>query len=666
MFLSGSAAVGKTNLRYSLLGQSFVKEYESTLIQETKHAYVTNAGIIESEKGGKSWNEFNLEKQINYFRSLWKNKSLKNPNEDDEDNPISEIRKKLITNGSTNLPKEIKIQEPLKMISIIDTGGQPGYIHMLPAIIYMLPAIKDCVTINFVVIDMTKELDDNVLVRYRKKGEKEKINQFHYTNKDLIKLLLSVSTDYSLNIQKLATSNQETKNSKVCIGFIGTHKDILEKEKDTKKIHTLDQQLTELVNQQNCKSFMIKPKLDREYLYPLSNKTPNDQVVLKVRNDIERLLENVETMKLPINWMILELTIKLHCSSKEISYITYQKFLEIATDEKLIQEEEEAKEALLYFHSHGIFLYFEEIPKMCDYVIVEHQWLYDQLSKLVTVSPENPLCADDFSHGILPKSELPKIEGGLTTEENIEMEDLISLLDHKKILACYIKNNVEYYYLPFALPYCQQYTDNIKFLLIEPLLIRFSSGVLPRGFFCSLVVHFLQDTPPGWRSLHDKTDRHFRNVMTFFLPNDLYLRLQDKIYYLEIQVRHYQHCNAKCMLEELQVLCGYIYKVCETLRFDYSKLQFGFICQHAKWDENGHMAVFLEPLECNSESCNKCENQVIALPFINDSSLLKLIFCEICGKQLYCEKCQKSTAVGELHKLWFKKEVTDVTTYVRS
>ena len=112
---------------------------------------------------------------------------------------------------------------------------------------------------------------------------------------------------------------------------------------------------------------------------------------------------------------------------------------------------------------------------MSDYVIIEQQWLYDQLSMLVTVSSENPSCGD---HGIIMKSKLPKIE----IDGGIKMENLISLLEDKKILASYTQNGKEHYYLPFVLPYCQHYADKFKFLLLEPLLIRFSSGFLPRGF----------------------------------------------------------------------------------------------------------------------------------------------------------------------------------------
>ena len=204
IFLSGSSAAGKTNLRYSLLGQKFVEEHESTDIQETKHAYIANnAGVLETKKG-KIWREFTLQEQLSQFKSLWedrRNQKLKSnsehtigdtsnenipskdiPNDDAQIEDLSEVRTKI--SGSKGLSKEIKIQEPVKLISMIDTGGQPGYIHMLPAIIHMLPDSKNWPTVNLIVIDMSKSLKDKVLVRYRKKGQKDDVKPYHlqYTN----------------------------------------------------------------------------------------------------------------------------------------------------------------------------------------------------------------------------------------------------------------------------------------------------------------------------------------------------------------------------------------------------------------------------------------------------------------------------------------------------
>ena len=54
--------------------------------------------------------------------------------------------------------------EVLNIITLLDTGGQPQYIHLLPTInIYP--------TVTFVVHDLSKSLDDQVLVEYSQQGK---------------------------------------------------------------------------------------------------------------------------------------------------------------------------------------------------------------------------------------------------------------------------------------------------------------------------------------------------------------------------------------------------------------------------------------------------------------------------------------------------------------
>ena len=76
--------------------------------------------------------------------------------------------------------------------------------------------------------------------------------------------------------------------------------------------------------------------------------------------------------------------------------------------------------------------------------------------------------------------------------------------------------------MPCVLSSTMQYIDQYRFLYSEPLLVQFSSGFLPRGFFCSLVVHLLENLPSGWdHQLHNT--KHFSNVITFQLPDKSFL-----------------------------------------------------------------------------------------------------------------------------------------------
>ena len=82
--------------------------------------------------------------------------------------------------------------------------------------------------------------------------------------------------------------------------------------------------------------------------------------------------------------------------------------------------------------------------------------------------------------------------------DDLHPECFFNLLIYLKVIAIVVLNEVEYYYMPCILSSTKHYTDKYKFLYSEPLLVQFSSGFLPRGFFCSLFVYLLENLPIGW------------------------------------------------------------------------------------------------------------------------------------------------------------------------
>ena len=228
------------------------------------------------------------------------------------------------------------------------------------------------------------------------------------------------------------------------------------------------------------------------------------------------------------------------------------------------------------------------------------------------------------SSGILLKDECHNIKW----EEDIRIEHFIS------IIADFTMDEKQCYYLPYVLPHCHQYHDKHQFLLSEPLLIQFSNGVLPRGFFCLLVVHLLQKLPCGWQ--HDllsstgDTKKHFINFMTFCLPDGFWLRMQDKVYYFELQVRHYKDSkleNASYNPKVVSTLQPYFIDICKRLEYDSEKLRYGFLCHDRENIDDDHIALIpsLEaPLPPNLQCSRKCKNQTIM------GNLHTILFDKVC------------------------------------
>ena len=108
----------------------------------------------------------------------------------------------------------------LNIVTLLDTGGQTQYIHLLLTVnIYP--------TVNFVILNLTKKLDDQVLVEYSHHG-KYTFKPYHltYTNLEMTKLLMSSINDClerSSQASQLITHTGTDKRSYLC--FVGTHSD---------------------------------------------------------------------------------------------------------------------------------------------------------------------------------------------------------------------------------------------------------------------------------------------------------------------------------------------------------------------------------------------------------------------------------------------------------
>ena len=542
---------------------------------------------------------------------------------------FTDVEKKILS--GERLPETMAIDknEAIRLITVIDSGGQPEYINMLPA-------INHCSTINFVVLDMTKDLDDPVMVQYKSKHNKNSAYYpLHYSNLDMIGLLMSLTTD---SLEQPTNEQIPTRKSlpipnKSHISFVGTHKDLLEKSKQEEIIGRISDRLRKLTEGNGISVLAA----DKGILFPVDNTTAGDSeseddVVKKLRKRIEKEINRLQSVnQLKITWMILELELQEECKKNGKKFVTYKDYKSIAT-EKASMAPEEIEESLHHFDFLGVFLHFKRVEGLCEYVIIDHQWLFDNLAMIMHLSLDDIDFQEDKKReyfkkkGLLAKDELPSVKWNNKTL--LPVEFFFNLLIHLKVIATVKLDDVKFYYMSCIFPSTKQYTDKYRFLYGEPLLVQSSSGFLPRGFFCSLVVYLLEKLPTGWdpHAQWDNTE-HFSNVFTFKV-DDSFLRLHDKTSYLEIQIRHYRGdlniCNHSKIFHELS---WYFTKVCEKLKFVLKKLQYGFLCHDGK--SNDDHIVVIKPFEFPLPSKPKCSRN-----------------------------CQHPTKMRKLHNIWLA-EVSD-------
>ena len=487
--------------------------------------------------------------------------------------------------------------EVLNIITLLDTGGQPEYIHLLPTInIYP--------TVTFVIHDLSKSLSDQVLVEYSQHG-KHMFTPYHlsYSNLDMIKLLMSAANDSverpTSNILGLVTTPGTNTKSYICL--VGTHVDKVLTQVKVK----VDGELDSLVKMTHCET-AVWQNASGKVLFLADNTTAGsnnyeDPVANIIRNKIEKLAEHKDIYELPITWMLLELEIRHACSKKEKAYISFQNCVTLAKETGLMSKVEMVKSVLMYHHLLGVLIYFEEVPGLCDYVIVDHQWWFDKLSSIICTTFRQAsldhLAVQKLKYqGLLSKELLQYVEW----KDDIKEEFFLSLLARMRIIAPIFtekKENAEYF-IPFLLPTCDfKQNDELLYqyghLQGEPLLVHFQSGILPRGMFCSLIVELLQHSPKGWHPhfSHEGVHHTFSNLITFGLHEGYSLSLLDKVSYLEVQIRHPERDFCVSIHNGVYKYLVYaLTEVCIHLNFNYERLQYGFVCQCGEGIDS-HIAV---------------------------------------------------------------------------
>ena len=658
ILFTGSGKAGKTSFSNLLMKNQFVNFHHSTNIVQAKHAVsVKKAFVVGSNQCDDQdvvWLEMNDDSQMSHLRqillsldisSLQKTQINKEPKssspitlpqpDNTSSNPTAcksnnvQVKKKYVTQSTSvvqwftglfhgpvksekmasfsslvqNSIESSLLQhdfdyhgQVLNIITLLDTGGQPEYIHLLPTV-----NIHPMVT--FVVHDLSKSLGDQVLVEYSEHGELV-FEPYHlkYSNFDMIKFLMSSINDSlertTSQVPQLVTIPGRNNSSYLCC--VGTHADKV----DPDTICSTDRQLTAVVEKLHCKAAVWHNK-DAGVMFPVDNTTAGndsneDPIANFIRSKIDELAIDKDVYELPITWMLLELEIRKVCFNNGKGYISFEECCSIANQTNLISDMEEVRNALIYHHLLGVLLYYPDVPGLCDYVITDHQWLFDRISNIVCLTlkqSSNLVAINSFRfNGILTK----EIIQLLKWKEEIRQENFIALLTKMKIVAPIQREggNREDYFIPYILPTYSIHDDILSqygVLQGEPLLIQFASNLLPRGFFCCLAVEILQRLPTGWNHVLNQKGTHhtYSNLITFRSQSSYYLSLMDKLLFLELQIRHqksgyYNHYSIHTKV--MDILDNVLEKVCEQLTFDHGRLRYGFHCQCGDYDDE-HIAT---------------------------------------------------------------------------
>ena len=634
ILFSGSSGVGKTSLVKKLNKKPLNRDHHSTGVAESKHTICMKTSAVIKSTDGLQWIDLDYDSMISYLNKHLHN--LKFPHLSShiafsaEDNAPNTTRSEGATNkvnfqvdissadfvavdiakaDSSNTPSLGDIWD---VINFLDTGGQPEFINILPA-------VSSSVSLTFIVFNLRESLDDLVYVQHNVRGESSfKPYYLDCTNAEFIKRLMISSENFNKIIAPLelkCIQRQDVKNdSKIC--YVGTHAINVREEKIKEIDDQLSSMATELELQQTSCWCSPKPQLKR--LFPIDmfptdeDKESFEDIVKDIRDNIQKQVQRQDYYEVPITWFLFLLKIQKLCSEEKVSYIAYQKAVDVWMDKNVSKNELQSSDQglhdksisrdnsdvhniLLFFHFMGMLLYYHEVKGISDFVFIDRQWLFQKLTELVEIKftkgyNKKDVNAEDF--------EKFTIEGRLSINIiknlNVDLQGIdplyfIYLLDYLNIVAP-IDSKGKEYFMPSVLPTfpiekaTHKISDLEKFygaIQHVPLLVGLKNGPMPHGIFCHFIVKLFRNLPTGWilPLLSTQGMQHIYNNLIMFPTTSGYaVSLLYKIGYLEIQVRSkkiqpsFIYCDVQHKLvTALQEASGH-------LKLNKEQLCYGFYC----------------------------------------------------------------------------------------
>ena len=626
----GSSAVGKSNFVNLLLCKKFEEKHIPTSVTKPHHLLAKQVTIVKSASSSTQCKLEHLDEKTQiqwlkwflhngkYHTNIWKSVVAENESINllDVTESITDTRAKdkpelahvqpeneaaiqTVPSSRTLVEKKVSCESDMpqgnppdvwNMLTFLDTGGQPAFINMLPA-------VNSSAMITFIMLSMehgVESLNEKVTVY----GDGPNTYSLDYDNADLVKMLFSMRKPKEFQEFDDLLVEHDKKGDKNCyLSLVGTKSDLCKLDSVT-VAKNMYKKLEPIIDQTVRKSSLID--IDGTYFVPVSNckagTADEDPVATKFRNCIYKCLEGRDMYYIPIVWLILELEIQMRAKEDSVNVVPFDNIFKICQDCNLIKDEADVRAALQFFHHIGVFLYYgsdEEMKNIADVVITDYEWIFKNLNSIVQVAKsDKPIAKELRKYGILNKELVKFIEWDKT--DNISEKYFLKLLEKLGIIAP-TNNKGGEFFIPCVLqsfesdPQCllEEYDTQGK---AEPLLMQLvhnkpeeeshfrdnKSYAFPAGVFCCLVNQLLL----GYPRFQVQLSLVYNNLVELYdTKQNCYVVLVDKYIYLEIQIRHsavdtdeLAYCEIKSKIEsELQI-------VCKKLKLHYSHISVGFRC----------------------------------------------------------------------------------------
>ena len=478
------------------------------------------------------------------------------------------------------------------ILRIWDCGGQQVFLDILSA--FLTPR-----TMFIQVFNASQPLNSNYVESWRHKGHtyagKEQdftVLQLMMQWMQLIHVSLVEKKEGTLTNEDSQDGVPASKQQKCLPDFpkimiVGTHGDQIKSKEEELQV------LSEL--ESSCKGKAFNEIILNKIIVVDNTKAgkgkDEDPGYKEVRKEVSKFANSLCT-RTPIAWVSFRKVLKKCVGSTPI--LSYEQIVSIAKECGI--PESVVPSVLHFYHEMGVFLHYISIKSLSQTVIVEPQWLIQQLCKLLM--PEWYSCRPDgtknlwqylHKYGILVEPLYKKLwdDCGLTGRG----QAIVDLLDHfdlaKKILSVpkEVRRFGQTYFIPCMLKNLSQEDiqakkkEHLQYAIKQAatLHIMFTTKYVPPGFFVRLAAHLInsQNCKPLFESGTS------RNCISFYYNEFDRVIISESISGLSIQAdmmrvaKHtplLNHFSDSCLAfrNELSTICNDVLRWLRSVEFDFA------------------------------------------------------------------------------------------------
>ena len=480
---------------------------------------------------------------------------------------------------SIKLKDMSKVEKLLKdtlTIFYTDTGGQPEFQEVLPALVAGP-------TIFLLIFNLAKGLGARYTVTYRTSDEESNPYESSFTVKNVfMQCLSSIASYHNALSQDVVLRNSKCRVPPLSVLVVATHKDLVTNE----EMIEIDKELKEAVEptllfRNGCIKY--SPDAKDQLVIPVDNydKKNDSTSVKKVVENIIRKEKDGETpykVVFPVNWLALELWLK----NMNQSTVTYGECIQIA--KKCCISEEDLRACLLFLHHQtGTIRYYHRIEELENTIIIQPSVIFEAVSELITntfarENVDRPEIKAFETLGLFKRDTLKSIFEKHKKKLQISCDAFLALLNYLNILGP-VHDPDHDYFLPCALVHAPDPPPSSK-IHSDPLLVLFNGGFVPKGIFSALLAYLVRELE--WRIAYRRgSPLLFRNQASFFYANSeddncpVTLKATDKC----LEVYPEVDCTADCYNIRKNLEEG-INNVRKSLRYheSFCTQKYGFYC----------------------------------------------------------------------------------------